>query len=121
MTLEQFIEQYDAKLTKAKMDKLFKEFLSQYDVQFGEEKKLSKEQEDEAFRKFLAEYDNKVQQRILHEKELEVERMMKCEELIKNKTQKYKSFTPATYEIKTDDGPYAVRDGLPPSASAIEK
>ena len=69
----EFIEQYDAKLTKAKMDKLFKEFLSQYDDQFGEEKKLSKEQEDEAFRKFLAEYDNKVQQRILHEKELEAE------------------------------------------------
>ena len=69
----EFIEQYDAKLTKAKMDKLFKKFLSQYDVQFGEEKKLSKEQEDEAFRKFLAEYDNKVQQRILHEKELEAE------------------------------------------------
>lgn len=69
----EFIEQYDAKLTKAKMDKLFKEFLSQYDDQFGEEKKLSKEQEDEAFRRFLAEYDNKVQQRILHEKELEAE------------------------------------------------
>ncbi len=69
----EFIEQYDAKLTKAKMDKLFKEFLSQYDNQFGEEKKLSKEQEDEAFRQFLADYDNKVQQRILHEKELEAE------------------------------------------------
>ena len=46
---------------------------------------------------------------------------IETKELIKNKTQKYKSFTTATYKIKTDDGPYAVRDGLPPSASAIEK